>query len=224
MSVSLGQDAVKIEWKPKVGDTVKIKGVLIATTDGSQGYTELTLVQNSVRTIMKIQENGNVTAEYEQVFVSGEADGNDITAMLSQETIVSTVVKSSRGVALPLGDSGEEQPDTRMRDALTFLFPDKALKKGESWTREHSADSKAGIRSSKCVYTYLGIETIGKRQTYKISVEFEEREGSMPISCKGTTWLSVIDGSGIKNQYSLKNAILGGIGIADAEMMTERIE
>ena len=223
-SAGIGQDAAKIEWKPKVGDTAKVKITIVAKTDGSSGFNELRFVMDGSRTVKEIHENGNVTTQSTQRVESAAADGIDITAMVPQEESVSETVVTARGVPVMAKDGGEELPTPRMTDAMAFVFPDKPIKVGESWTREHEADPESGMRSSKCVYTYQGIEQSGKWLAYKVAVKFEEREGPQPISHTSTVWVSIENGDHVMAKYDITNAILGGIGVVDAVVTSERIE
>ena len=108
---------------------------------------------------------------------------------------------------------------------MEFVYPDKELKAGDTWTIKRDADSGKGIFARETTFTYESTETIGKWNCHKIKVDYKEIGAPTNIEATGYMWLSAEDGSQIKGSFKMKNVEFGpGAPPADADSEMMRIE
>lgn len=212
-------DAVSIKWKPKAGDTAKYKITAKANIAG----TEMNFGAILTTKVVEITADGNVTVEEKQSDISVKFGDQDFSNMGPQTMESSSTMKPNGEVIAR--KSASEMDNPRLEAALEFVFPDKDMEKGGSWTIKRDADSAKGLFARETKYTYVGPDTVGKRTCHKIEIAFRELDAPSNMEVTGTVWVDVEDGSQVKGTYKMKNIEFApGTPPADGESEVIRID
>lgn len=211
-----------IAWKPKEGSEIKYK-MTSRSTVGDQVADFNATITIKVESV----KADKVTVLATTSNISLKVGEQDLGAMMGSMTPSVRTVTDLRGELLgrTVMGGGEEFDSPRMENALTFVYPDKPMKVGDTWTRETNAKSFLKVPAAKTVFTYLGKEKTDFGEAYKVKLDFKEIEGSMPMTISGTMWLSVEDGNQIKSEIKGSNVEVGpGIPPVEMTAKTERIK
>lgn len=223
---AFAQDAVNIQWKPKVGVTTKMQVDMVAKMDVGTGPTDVEFSAVGTSKVIKIAEDGKVTLETTQGEVKLIFGGQDMSAMMGDMLITATTVMSPLAEVLETkSNAGPEMSQPRLENAMVFLFPEKAVIVGDTWKRTKPGDSEKGTIDSETLYTYLGTDKVGNWDCYKIKVAYKELKGATPTTMTGTIWVDVADGEMCKAALDLKNVeFQAGLPPADATMKITRLK
>lgn len=212
-------DTVNIKWKPKAGDTAKYKITAKANIAGS----EMNFTAAMSTKVLEVTADGNITVEEKQSDMKIMFGDQDMSSMAPALVTGTSTMKPNGEVISRKSDSEMDNP--RMEAALEFVFPDKELKVGDSWSVKRDADSGKGLFARGTTYTYEGTEMVGKWNCYKIKVDFKETGAPTNIEALGYSWVSVEDGSQIKGSYKLKGIEFApGAPPSDADSDVIRID
>lgn len=223
---AFAQDTVKIQWKPKQGAITKSKIEMVAKMDVGTGPTDVEFSAVSTSTVTKVAEDGKVTIDSTQGEIKMLFGGQDMSSMMGDTQIATTVVFSPLGEVLETKSSaGPEMSQPKLENAFVVLYPKKDIAIGESWKRTKAGDANLGTVDSETTYTYLGTEKVGDWDCYKIKVSYKETVGATPMTMTGTIWLDVADGEACKSALELKNVeFQAGLPPADATMKLTRLK
>jgi hypothetical protein len=99
----------------------------------------------------------------------------------------------------------------RMANLTAVRRPDKAVKVGDTWTREIKGDPKTGVLAAKATYKIESEEKILERDALVASFEYGETEGIEPAKSTGKVWFAKADGTVLKVEASWASAPLPGM-------------
>ncbi len=214
-----GVDAVNIKWKPKAGDTAKYKISAKANIAGS----EMNFGAAMSTKVVEVKADGNIVVEEKQSDMKIMFGDQDMSSMAPAAVTGTTTMKPNGEVVSRKSDSEMDNP--RMEAALEFVYPEKELNVGDSWSIKRDADSGKGLFARETTFTYEGTEMVGKWNCYKIKVAFKEVGAPTNMEASGYSWVSVEDGSQVKGSYKLKNVEFApGAPPSDADSDVIRIE
>ena len=198
------QDTFKLEWKPKVGETLKYQIDVKASMDmgGTMGDIAVGMVQT--QKVTKI-EDGKVTMEGKTGNMTLVINGEDMSQMMGGQDFNSTTVYNLKGELISVtSDQPGAENQTRMENAYSMSYPNKDVKVGESWTRTVKADSKGAVDATG-TFTVEGVDMIGTERTVRIRGDYKETSGTTPMTVKSTMWIREKDGAAVKGTFNMKN-------------------
>ncbi len=156
-------------------------------------------------------------------------DGNPMLQMMAAYAGKSVTYTSSKVGAISKIDTAEIQEALgenqmapmvegmvrQMIELTAVVFPEKPVKKGESWKRQSSVEmGMVGTLKIDVEYTHAGADKVGEVEcvkfTSKITIAFDGGEGSMvKIEVKkqensGATWFDAARGEVMKSTYKTK--------------------
>ncbi|HWP31946.1 MAG TPA: hypothetical protein VNK96_09535 [Fimbriimonadales bacterium] len=204
-SLLFAQDAVTLAWKPTVGMVNKYKVEVNSTMDMGDGQPHKVVVNfNITEKILKIRDDGNIEVEATQGEMGIVIDGQDLGQGMPSQTSV-TVMKPNGETLERKTENAPGMDNPRLEESFTFIYPDKPLRIGDTWTRKVKADAKKGTVDAEATYKYEGTETVNGQTLWKVSYQFKETGGDMPFTVSGVVWLSSKDGTLFKGEYTMKN-------------------
>ncbi|MES1227100.1 MAG: hypothetical protein ABUL72_00425, partial [Armatimonadota bacterium] len=116
-----------------------------------------------------------------------------------------TTISKPSGEITDVQDSEGDANAWRMAELNNFIYPDKPVDVGDTWTHTIAADSKKGIVAATATYKVDAMEKVGDRDTVKIKVSYKETEGTDPASNDSTVWLDVKDSTMVKEESAWTN-------------------
>lgn len=209
----VGKDPVTLKFAPKVGDSLKFHLTANMTTQmGDATVTadlqdKVTKSDDSGYTIESSQSNGQVS------FNGGSQplpDGTD------------TTTSKPNGEITDLQSSQEQDGMWRVAELDNFIYPDKPVSVGDSWSYTVAADDKKGIMAATCDYKVDSMEKIGTHDTAKIKVTYKET-ASDGASSDGFVWVDTKDGTIVKKQATWTNVPLGQMPVSGSVTL-ERVD
>ena len=204
-------DVVKLAWKPEKGTSAKYAVRNSYETEFSKITYEFTSVVR-VETIV----DGKVVLSTENSSPTVTSDGpTGCGIQVYTPTIRATY--SRQGEYLFTEELNFSWPGpgqitasqvVRFGHMNALVFPDKPIKKGDSWVHALNADSNTGALAAKGTYKFLGTERIDKWSTHKISFQYDETGGEewQQMSASGTKWISTEDGTVVQEKVIIINA------------------
>jgi len=219
------QDAVKVEWKPVVGSKSKIKLDVSAQFD--MGGQKSDMLFGMIQTYeIKSVEGDKVTLETKSSNMTLSVGGQDMSAMMGDMNFNSTIVQSKSGEVISVKtDAPSNEGQARLENAYMFIYPNKEMKVGDTWSHKVKGDSAKGTVNGEYAFKLEGTETIDKWKTNKVSYTYKELSGDAPVNASGTVWISADDGNPIKGEYKMKNVVFDpSMPPTDATAKIKRIE
>lgn len=199
-AVASAQDALNLKFSPKVGDTMKYK--LTGSLETPQGP-------------------GEISGVIEDKVTKADADGYTVTSSQNSMNVtfggssIPIPDSSSTSVFKLSGEVVDLQADQvtgdtwRVAELDSFIYPDKPVKVGDTWTSSVTADSKKGTVAGTTNYKVDSLEKIGSHDTAKIKVTYKETSGDSPASSDGYVWIDTKDGSMVKAVSTWSNVPMG---------------
>jgi hypothetical protein len=198
------QDTFKLEWKPKVGDSLKYQIDVKATMDMGGMMGDLAFGMIQTQKVTKIEE-GNVTMVGTTGNMTLVVNGEDMSQMMGDQNFNSTTVYNAKGELISItSDDPSGGNQTRMENAYSMSYPNKEVKVGESWVRTIKGDTKGAVDATG-TFTVEGVDMIGSERTVRIRGDYKETKGSTPMSVKSTMWIREKDGAAVKGTFNMKN-------------------
>ncbi len=204
-------DVVRLAWTPKKGTTTKYTVRKAYETEFAEITYEFT---SEVR--LEAIEDGKVVLAIENSSPTVTSDGPTGCAIqVYIPTVRATYSRQGEYLSteeLHSSSAGHGQMTAsqvvRFGHMNALVFPDKPIKKGDSWVHALNSDSNTGALAAEGTYKYLGTERIDKWSTHKISFQYEETGGEewQRMSATGTKWISTEDGSVVQEQVTITNA------------------
>lgn len=206
-AVSMAQDTTALDWKPQAGRVLKYKLNVKASMDMGAGPQDLLVGMLLTSTTKEVRPNGDTVIETKQGGMTLSIAGQDMSAMVGEMVTTETATMNKRGETLSRkSDAPEGMDNQRLTEAITFIYPDKPVKVGDTWTRTVKADAAKGVRAGTATFKFEGVETLdGKWKTNRITYTYKETEGGDAMACAATVWLGAEDGEMVKGEFKLKN-------------------
>jgi hypothetical protein len=211
------EDKAVIAWKPTEGHKTAVRIVLA----GRVSDTDLETRLRADSTVVKVGEDGSVTLRTiyttEALFMNGQPADRAMIGEPSEYTfrlkpngeVVSIEAKRYRG-------------DPWFLETDVFVYPNREVAKGETWTLERKGDPNKGVRDSITKFTFLGSEEVEGELAHRVQVEYREVEGEKPLKYTGTRWISASNGDLIKLEARLEN-VPGGPSPVSVTVRAQRI-
>ena len=189
-----------IKRQPKVGDSIRYQ--LKAELD--LGTLQAVMTGISTEKVTKVEANGSF--EIESTSTEGKVEIEGGTQPVKQPgPMLSTY--GAMGELVSLKGQQIDSSVYRMANLNAFRAPDKAIKVGDSWTRELAADPKTGVVPAKATFTLEAAETIGEIAVLKFKYAYTEVLGAPGgATAEGFMWIDPKDGSLVKSELTIKNA------------------
>jgi hypothetical protein len=198
------QDTFNLKWQPKVGDAMKYKIDIKATMDmgGMMGDLNVGMIQSWK--VTKI-EDGKVVIDSTMGNMTLVVNGEDMSQMMGDQTMAMTSTYNLAGELLSVkGDMGMEANHTRMENAYSMTYPNKAVTVGEKWTRTIKGNSEGAVDAT-ATFTVDGFETVGTDRCVRVKGDFKETTGANPMTVKSTVLIREKDGAAVKGTYVMTN-------------------
>jgi len=217
---AFAQDSARIEWKPTEGHKTALRVTVNAEVMGAAVEAKL----RSDSTVLKVNADGTVVIESTERMESLLFNGQEMEGAVLGEATKSKVVMKRNGELVSM-ETDDPNSNARLNDAQVFLFPEREVKKGETWTRIGKADATKGVRASKTVHTHLGSETLDGELAHKVKMEYTETEGATPITFTATVWVAASNGDVIRVEGKMENVEFApGAPPTSATIRIERIK
>lgn len=216
-------EAVTIAWKPTKGGTVRQRLVMDAVVDLGGEQAKMQVTVTNVRKCVEIRDDGTIHMDISQTDFILLVDGQPINQPPPQGSI--TVVYSKFGETLNVLGGAEPEPgELELNRAMRTMYPEKPVKKGESWVVVRKSDGAMGTVGSETTYTFEGTETVEGRQAYKLTLVYKQTSTAGGLSSTGTLWVDPSDGTEIRAEYRLKNVDFGrGLKAKEATFKLTRL-
>jgi hypothetical protein len=216
-----GQGEVKIVWQPKAGQVSKYKMEVDAEGDFGQGPMKIKVTMGLTNTVKSVSDK-EVVIEGKTTDMKVMLDGNELPIGDSGNDTSTNTYSLNGDLMSTKSAMGQENP--RMEQMTSFRYPDKALKAGDSWTREVKGE-KGGFVPATATYTYVGPDKVGKWDCHKVTFEYKETSGDKPSSSKGTIWIDTTTGDAVKLDVSMKDVVFQeGMPAMNATAKMTRVE
>lgn len=196
------QDEAKIVWQPKAGSVAVYNMNVNAEGDFGQGPMKIEVSMKVTNKIDTVTEK-EVTVSSKTTDMKIKLDGNEMPGGGEEETGSSTFSLDGELISTK-SDSG--MGNIRLEQMSTFLYPDRAVKPGETWTRTVKGD-KGGKVNATATYTYQGTEKVGNWDCFKVTYDYKETQGEKPSTAKGTIWIDQATGDAVKLEATLKDVV-----------------
>ena len=193
-------DVAKLVWKPQKGSVAKYDVVDVFETQ----FAKISYEYTSVETVEEVTA-GKVVLVLERSEPKTKADGPTGCPMGIARHAKLTYALN--GQYLDTEMERYSPLAARLGNMTALILPSKPLKTGDVWTHKVQSDANTNTRAATATFKLVGSEQIGKWQTYKISFEYEETEGSEweRMSATGTKWISMEDGTLVQEQLKIGN-------------------
>lgn len=206
------QDSWTLARKAEVGDTYTYsQKVVLKAEDG-----EVEITSKLSEKITKVDKDGITSRVTEKMLkFKGGGEEIDLTDQPDTETITESVV-DHQGVGLSsksVADGKEEDADedqNRAGNLTSFIFPEKPVQKGLSWTHEYESSKKRGTPSARMTFEAVGAESYNDKDCVKVKFVGKELEGDKPISIEGNLLVRLSDGMVVRFEAEVKNYPLEG--------------
>lgn len=199
ISIQGSQDSAPIYWKPKAGDSAELS---VQVKADMQGMAIEVLLRQKTK-ILDVSGEG-IKMENSEEMVDLKLNGESMMDAIPPGANRKVYTLRADGELLSYSvDGGQDNP--RLEDAMVFLYPNRDVKVGESWTRTRPGNKDKVVPASKTTFTFLGTESLDGVQALKVRMAFTETEGSTPMTFDATTWLSPANGDLLKLEGSMKN-------------------
>ena len=197
IAVAATMDAITLKATPKEGDDAKYKMSGHFQVMG----TDATLTADVDYKYTKVDKDGNTTVEATTKNMEIEVNGQTI----SPDPSVATRVSKANGEVTDFKADVDDPNGWRMAVLNNFIYPDKPVNVGDTWTWSAVGDSKKGTVAITETYKLDSLEKVGTHDTAKVKVSFKETEGSDPATKEGFAWIDVKDGSLVKSESTWTN-------------------
>lgn len=199
ISIQGSQDSAPIHWKPKAGDSAELS---VQVKADMQGMAVEVLLRQKTK-ILEVSSDG-IKMENSEEMVDLKVNGQSMMDAIPPGAGRKIYTLRTDGELLSYTvEGGEDNP--RLEDAMVFLYPNRDVKVGESWTRTRPGNKDKGVPASKTTFTFLGTESADGAQALKVRIAFTETEGSTPMTFDGTAWLAAANGDLLKLEGLMKN-------------------
>lgn len=220
-------DPVSVAWKPKVGqsNSYKFNAVFHNVQGIPTGPADIKLAAKMVNTDKEIRPNGDIVVESKQSNLSLFIGDTDFTAMNpGPKEVTETSVQKPNGEVISTTSDAPDNAKAPRLDAITeFIYPDKPVMVGDTWTHERKGDKEKGTFDSVTTYKYLGTDTVNGVASYKLGIEYKETNAPTNTTANGTVWVAQSDGELVKGDLTLKDADLGqGLTAPTGELHMDR--
>jgi len=208
------QDAITLKFAPKEGTTLNYK--MNASIDA--GGATVTVAANVTNKVTKVDANGYTIAAT-QSNLKINFNGQEMDQPDSSDT---TTYKSNGEV---VEVTAEQTSDStyRVAELTNFVYPDKAVKVGDTWTYKVQPDDKKGLVAATADYKVDSTEKIGTHDTFKIKLTYKE-DGASGAESDGYVWIDTTDGSMVKSTSTWTNVPLGPGGGVNGTVTVERAD
>ncbi|MCH8273706.1 MAG: hypothetical protein IH851_02860 [Armatimonadetes bacterium] len=225
-ATAVAEQTARIQWKPKVGDVTKYRMKMNLAVDPAMGVEEVEVALTITDTVKEIKGDGKIVIEESQSDFSLMVDGLDMSEMMADMMNMKvTSIFLPNGTLVSIETNMPEMVQNRTVEAMAFIFPDQAVRPGETWTYTRAGDSNKGTFAAETVFKYEKTEKVDKWLAHKIIVTFRETEGALPMSSTATIWLSADNGDLVKGVIDIKNMEFGpGMTADSAQIQLTRIE
>jgi hypothetical protein len=196
-ALAAAQDAMNLKFAPKVGDTFKYKLNGNFTTSQIDGTISASVTDK----VTKSDGNGYTMSSTQSdltISIAGspQPGGPDQT---------DTTSFNSKGEILDIEAEQVNDNMWRLAELNDFVYPDKPVKVGDTWTSTVTADAKKGTVAATATYVVDSTEKIGSHDTVKIKVNYKETSGDAPATSDGFVWIDTKDGSMVKGVSTWAN-------------------
>lgn len=205
---ALAQDRqVTLEMKGDAEQYARYQGrfTVRITFQGQSVAVEMDQVTRS--TVKSVDENGNVTFELSTESLTQKVNGQDVPAEPSSSPTVVTQRKD--GLLIAYKDDSEQDDGTALNQRLflatTPIFSGDAVGVGSTWNYTFEPNSELGTQSATGKYTLSAFETVEGVDCAKIDVDYAEEAGQFKIAAKGSVWIEVASGDGVKSEWTIDN-------------------
>lgn len=223
---AVAQDTANIRWNPKPDQTLRFRLQVKSAIDIGMGNQDMSMGALITQRTRAVTEN-EVTVETVQTEFTMAVGGEDLSMMMGDMRITETVRFDRTGRVIERkSDAPAEMGDDndRQMESVLFIYPNREVKVGDTWSREVTADAKRGVRNARATYKFEGFETVAGKRAWKITFTYAENEGNNPISSTGTVWLDPEDGEMLRGEFTMKNLEFGpGMPPGDASATLTRV-
>lgn len=199
------QDTVKLEWKPKVGETVNLQMAMAMEVPQAGNIDVKFVVKSKVTKVDK--DKSEVTTQSEigdfKIFFGGqEMDMGGQGPSTDQKM---TIVQKMNGVLVSDDSPPEMGGGERVSRMNAFHYPDKPVKVGDKWEYEWKADKEKGLGSAKAQWTYVAHEMKDGVDCWKVDYVFAEMDDPNGMSASGSIWFDTASGNIHYSSYQFNN-------------------
>lgn len=220
ISTQGAQDSASIHWRPKAGDSTTVS---IEVSTSVQGMK----IDVTLRSTSKVLEatGESVKLEATEQLVDLKLNGESMAGQMPPSSSKKTYTMRLDGEIVSYTTEGEGMDNPRLEEAFGFIYPNREVKVGETWTRSRAADKEKGTVASKTSFTFLGWENLEGAPAQKVKVSFAETEGSTPMTFEATVWLAPDKGDMLRMEGMVRNVQFDpSMPPADATIKVTRVK
>jgi hypothetical protein len=203
---AIAVEALRLEWKPKVGQESKYSVTMKAKLDVEGQSMNINLSMNVTEKVVSIQDE-KVTLESKTDSLSMTMNEMDLSGMLGSENFDETVVRKLNGEFVSKkADHSMNNP--RLEEAFEFAFPQKDISVGDTWSREVKKDEKKGLVNAIATFQLVSKESVGNVECVKLRYSYKELDVNTPMTGEGYIWVALSNGDLVQADYVFQNVIL----------------
>jgi hypothetical protein len=204
------QDTHEIKWNPKVGEKstykLEVDGSMEIPSAGPMDMHFELLTESVVKEIT----DEKITVVGKMLDMKILVGGNDVMGMgggPDPEEMKKEVTETfnRRGERLSTTDTGEMGSE-RFDRMTQFIYPDKPLATGDSWTLDIKGSKEKNLPPARSKYTFKGMEEIDGKQYFRIDYAFSELEGAKPMGAMGVMHLDPENGRPFRIKADVNDA------------------
>lgn len=205
VSSAIAIEAIKLEWKPKTGQESKYAVTMKAKLDVEGQTMNVNMAMNVTEKIVTVQD-GKVTIESKTDSLSMTMNEMDLSGMFGSENLDETSVRKLNGELISK-KADHSMSDPRLEEVFEFVFPEKEINVGDTWSREVKKDEKRGLVNATATFQLLSKENIANVECVKLRYAYKELEGKNPIMGEGYLWIAVSNGDLVQADYVIQNVV-----------------
>jgi len=210
LSVTLAfaaQEAHTLARKAKVGQEFRSTQQVTIKEEA-----EITITSSLTEKITQVDADGSTTSRVTDKTLkirNGSEDEIDLSGEKGSESVSEATV-NALGITTSYkevdGGSEEENPEhMRVSNVSGLIFPDKAVKKGDTWSHEFDAIKKGNVPASRISFEVVGDEVWDGKACLKLKYSAKETEGDKPLEASGIMIVRLEDGLTVKYDAEVKN-------------------
>ena len=199
-----GPRAYDLTWRPHQGQVLRYRISMDMQLEG----TEINLDADLLEAVRRKNPNGpfEVTSTTKHLRV---ISGGEIQSLPDEPSVTESYDAVGRRSAPTTVTQARSEPDPFsqvMESSTDFRPPSVPVKVAAKWSQSVSGDRKAGRRSARLDYRFVGIGHQGKIPVIHIKFAFTETEGEMRVKSDGYFLIDSRDNSILNSEATVHNA------------------
>lgn len=199
-----GQQGVELRIRGDVGQTFEKSTKAIVSIDFEGEMLEMHIDERA-RTTVRASDDTGVSFRRQTTDLKMTIQGMEMPADSSDFGPPSDYKLSPTGLVLEHESTDESVEAARMYQASSVAFANEPVQVGETWQIQYPRNDRVGLPQAVGNYKFAAQETVNGVATAKIEVDYQESQGSPPVTSKGVAWIEIASGDIVKTELDIRN-------------------